>query len=134
MGTVDTRRARDRSIGELFGELAHETTTLVKQEVRLATTEVAAKATYAAKKSTYIVVGALLGIVSLVVFAAALVVILAHVIPLWASALVVSIVFGVIAFAVARIGITALKDMSFTLDETVASLKEDKQWMTRLTS
>ena len=122
---------KERSIGELFGDLASETGTLVRQEVKLATTELTQKASYAGRQSVYVIAGALLGVVSTLVLAAAIVIALDQVMPLWASALVVSAVFGLVAFLVARTGITALQTMNLRLDASAASLKEDKQWMTR---
>ena len=42
----------DRSLGELFSELAQETSTLVRQEVNLAKTEMTQKASRAGKQGT----------------------------------------------------------------------------------
>ena len=84
----------ERSIGELFGELASETGTLVRQEVQLATTEIGQKAVHAGKQSIMVMAGALLGVVSLMTFAAVIVLVLARWLPLYASALIVATVFG----------------------------------------
>ncbi|MBA3465160.1 MAG: phage holin family protein [Deltaproteobacteria bacterium] len=121
----------ERSIGELFGELASETGTLVRQEVQLATTEIGQKAAQAGKQSIMIMTGALLGVVSLVTLAAGIVVLLARWVPLYASALIVAAVFGVIAYAVAHAGLRALKTMSLKPTETLASLKDNKTWATK---
>lgn len=118
----------ERSIGELFGELASETSTLVRQEVKLATTELSEKATFVAKKTAYIAGGALLGVVSLLTFSAAIVLVLGRFMPLWASALLVAVVFAAVAYGVARAGLTALKNMELRPAETLASLQENRQW------
>lgn len=131
MAVTDRRIVPERSIGELFGQLATETSTLVRQEVKLASTELAQKAAYAGRQSVYIAAGALLGVISLLVLSGAIVLLLGKVMPLWLAALVVAVVFGGVAFAVAQIGVRALKTMKLELTETVASLKEDKQWLTR---
>ncbi len=121
-------QARERSIGELFGELAGETSTLVRQEMKLATTELAHKATFAARSAAVVMGGALLGVVSMLTLAAAAVLLLGRVVPLWAAALIVAGVLAVIAYAVARTGLSALKNMEVRPTETIASLQENKSW------
>ena len=78
----------EKSLGELFGELANETSTLVKQEVQLAATELAQKAKYAGTQAVYVAIGAYIGLMALVSLLAAAVIGLGVVIPLWAAAVV----------------------------------------------
>lgn len=125
------RPARERSVGELFGELASETGTLVRQEVKLATTELAHKATFAAKKSGLVITGAALGLVSAIALAAALILLLGLVMPYWASALIVSAALAATAYGVARAGLGALSQMDVRPTETIASLEENKTWAKR---
>ena len=120
----------ERSIGSLFGELASETSTLVRQEVRLATTEIAQKAAYAGRQSIFVVAGGVLGIVAVLVLAAAITLLLGLAMPLWGAALIVAIVFAAIAYGLARAGIRALTTMDLRLTETLGSLKDDKTWLT----
>lgn len=119
----------DRSVGELFSELAAETSTLVRQEVQLAAREMQNKATYAGKQAAYIAVGVLLGVVSLLSFIWALVFGLATMIELWKSALVVGIVAAVVAALVVWKGLSALRQMSIVPRQTILTLREDKQWL-----
>lgn len=119
----------ERSIGELFGELASETTTLVRQEVKLATIEITQKAAYAGHQAMFIAVGALLGMVGLLALCASLVLGLGTLIPLWISALVVGLVIGGVAYAVTQKGLTALKLMDPTPKHTIQSLQENKLWV-----
>ena len=65
----------ERSVGELFNELATETSTLVRQEVRLATSELAQKAAHAGRYSQRIAVGAAMALVGLMTLAGAIVLI-----------------------------------------------------------
>ena len=48
----------DRSLGELFAELSRETTTLMRQELALATTEMTHKASRVGKDIAFLAVGA----------------------------------------------------------------------------
>jgi len=118
----------ERSVGELFGELANEMGTLVRQESRLATAELTEKAVYAGKQVAAISVGMLLGVVSLSVLVAALVMGLVTLIAPWAAALIVGVVVGVAATAAAMKGVYALKKMDPRPEETLASIKETKSW------
>jgi len=122
----------ERSVGDLFGELATETGTLVHQEVQLATTELTQKAVYAGKRSLRIAAGAALALVALATLAAACVIALAYAVPLWLSALIIGVVLGGVAYGVARSGIMAMKRADLRPTETIASLKEDKTWTTNL--
>ena len=128
MAQTTNTSTSERSIGELFGELASETGTLVRQEVQLATTELGQKAAHAGKQSIMILVGALLGVVSLVSLAAARVLLLGRWVPLWIAALIVAGAFGLLAYVVSQAGIKALKTMNFKPTETLASLKDNKTW------
>ncbi len=120
---------RQRSVGELLAELAGETTTLVRAEVKLATTEMTQKATDAGKQAAVVAAGSLLGAVSLLILLSALVLGLGTVIPLWASALLVGAVVGVVAFIVIQVGLTALKRVDPTPKQTIKSLQENRQWI-----
>jgi hypothetical protein len=122
----------ERSVGELFGELATETGTLVRQELHLATRELSQKATQASKYSARILAGASIGLVGSMTLVGAIVLVVARVIPLWASALVVAVVLGGIAYALVRSGVSAIKRADWRPTETIASLKEDKTWTTNL--
>jgi hypothetical protein len=123
---------QERSVGELFGELAAETGTLVHQEVELATAELTQKAVDAGKRSLRIAAGAALALVALITLAATCVIALAYAIPLWLSALIIAVIFGGAGYGVAQSGITALKHADLRPTETIASLKEDKTWTTNL--
>ena len=122
---------RERSVGVLFGELATETSTLVRQEVQLATSELTQKAASVGRPSIRVLVGATLGVVSLMAVVGAIVLVLAFWIPLWASALVVGGVLGAIAYGVANSGLTAIKRLDLRPTQTIASLKDDKTWLTQ---
>ena len=53
------RRSDDRSLGELFGDLARDMGILVRQEVRLATTEMSDKASRVEQEFAIVAVGGL---------------------------------------------------------------------------
>ncbi len=119
----------ERSIGDLFSELAGETSTLVRQEVALAQTELTQKATVVGKNVGFLVVGGAIGYAALLAVLAAVIIGLGTWIPYWVSALVVGVVVAVVGFLVVSSALSALKKMEITPRESVESLKEDAQWL-----
>lgn len=119
----------ERSLGDLFSELASETSTLVRQEVALAQTELTQKATKAGKNVGYLVVGGAVGYAALLAVIAAVIIGLANFIPAWVSALIVGVVIGIVAYLMISSALAALKKMDLTPRETVETLKEDAQWL-----
>ena len=119
----------ERSLGDLFSELATETSTLVRQEVALAQTELTQKATKVGKNVGFLVVGGAVGYAALLAIIAAVIIGLANFIPAWASALIVGAVVGIVAYLLISSALTALKKTDLTPRETVETLKEDAQWL-----
>jgi uncharacterized membrane protein YraQ (UPF0718 family) len=119
----------ERSIGDLFSELADETGTLIRQEIALARAELMQKAMRLGKNAGYLVAGGALGYIALQALVTALIVGLAYVIPLWLAALLVGIVIGIAAGVIVYTAYQNLKNMEVTPQETVETLKEDVQWL-----
>ena len=122
------RQGDERSLGDLFAELANETTTLVRQEIQLAKAELTQKATSAGRDVGMIGAGGALAYAGLLALIAALVIGLGHVIPMWLSALIVGIVVIGIGYALIQRGLSALKRLDPTPQQTIQTLKEDKEW------
>lgn len=124
----------ERSLGELFSELARETSTLVRQEVTLAKTEVSDKASRAGKHLGVLAAGGALAYAGLLAILAAVIVLLNMVLPLWVAALLVGLVVVVVGYLLVRRGLDALKREDFAPRETIETLKEDQQWAKDQTS
>jgi hypothetical protein len=118
----------DRSLGELFSELAQETSTLVRQEVNLAKTEMSQKASTAGKHIGVLAAGGALAYAGLLAILAGVIALLNDVMPLWASALLVGIVVAIVGYLLIRKGLDALKRDDFAPRETIETLKEDQRW------
>ena len=117
----------NRSLGELFSELAQETSTLVRKEVNLAKTEMSDKASRAGKHVGVLAAGGALAYAGLLAVLAGIITLLNSVMPLWASALLVGVVV-VVGYLLVRRSLEALKREDFTPRETIETLKEDPQW------
>ena len=118
----------DRSLGELFTELAQETSTLVRQEVNLAKTEMSQKASTAGRHAGVLAAGGALAYAGLLAILAAVIVLLDNVMPLWLSALLVGLVVAVVGYLLVRRALEALKKEDFAPRETMETLKEDQRW------
>jgi drug/metabolite transporter (DMT)-like permease len=114
----------DRSLGELFAELTQETTTLVRQEVQLATTEMSRKAAEVGKDVGYLVAGAAVAYAGLLALVAAIIIIVAHALPWWASALLVGLVVTGIGAYLVYMGLQNLKQTDLAPRQTIEALKE----------
>ncbi len=119
----------ERSLGDLFSELASETGTLVRQEVALAQVELTKKATNVGKNVGYLVVGGAVGYAAALTLIAAIVIGLSYFIPAWAAALIVAVVVGIAAYMMISSALAALKKTDLAPRETVETLKEDAQWL-----
>ncbi|MDQ6788912.1 MAG: phage holin family protein [Acidobacteriota bacterium] len=119
----------EKSLGELFSELASETSNLVKQEVSLAQAELTQKAVKVGKNVGFLVVGGAIGYAALLSFIAALIIGLSYFIPAWASALIVGIVVAIAAAVMIMSALSALKNTGLTPTQTVETIKEDAQWL-----
>lgn len=120
----------ERSLGELFSELASETSTLVKQEVALAQTELTQKATKVGKNVGYLVVGGAIGYAALLAFIAALIIGLGNLLGNhWAAALIVGVIVAIAAAVMIMSALSALKSTEMTPTQTVETIKEDAKWL-----
>jgi len=119
----------ERSIGELFSELANETGTLIRQEVALAQAEMAAKLTSAGKNAAFVAAGGAVGFAAFLTLLAAVIAGLSYFMPVWLAALFVAVVVGGVAYYMISSSLTELKRNSLAPNETVTTLKEDAQWL-----
>jgi hypothetical protein len=122
-------RKEDRSLGELFAELASDTSTLVRQEVALAKTELTQNATRVGTHVGSLVVGGAVGYAAFLSVMAAAIIGLGRVIPVWVAALVVGVVVAVVAWWLISSALRALRETDVVPRRTVETLKEDAQWM-----
>lgn len=120
----------DRSLGELFAELARETSTLVRQELRQAGTEMGQRATGIGKDAALLVAG------GVVVHAAFLALVAAIILGLgdlglswWLAALIVALVLAGVGAAVIAKARTAIKQADILPHHTMDNLKEDQEWV-----
>ena len=125
----ENRSMDNRPLGDLFGDLAKETSNLVRQEVALAKLEVSEKAKHVGKNVGYLVVGGAVAHAAMLALIAAIILLLDKVMPNWGAALLVGLVVAAIAWLLISKALSALQETELTPRETVETLKEDATWM-----
>jgi drug/metabolite transporter (DMT)-like permease len=122
-------RKDERSIGELFGDLAKETSTLVRQEVQLAKTEMTQKVSAVGKDAGMIAAGGFVAYAGLLALIATLIIALGQLgVPWWLASLIVGVVVAAVGYFLIQKGINAIKATNMAPQQTIQTLKEDRQW------
>jgi hypothetical protein len=119
----------EKSLGELFSELATETSTLVRQEVALAQTELSQKATRVGKNVGFLAVGGFVAYAAMLAVLAGIIMLLGLVIPVWLSAIIVGLVVGGVGYFLISSALTELRKTDPLPRDTVETIKEDAQWL-----
>jgi hypothetical protein len=128
MATHDPADARDRGFGELIKDLAGQTSTLVRQEIRLAQAEVTQKGKVAGKGAGMLAGAGVAALLGLGALTTVLIVALDGALPLWLSALIVTVLWLAVAGVLAMAGKKALQASTPPAPQAVETVKEDIQW------
>jgi hypothetical protein len=121
-----------RSLGDLVGEIADDLTRLFRQELELAKVEAKQEATKLGKGAGMLAGAGLAAHVVMLFLSVALMLLLGRVMDLDLAALIVAVLWAVVAGILASVGRQRLRSAQLTLEETKATLKEDVQWAKRL--
>jgi hypothetical protein len=121
-------RVAEPSVGQLFSDLSQQLTTLVRQEVRLASTELSQKATRVGREIAMLAVGGLVVYAGFLAIVATAVLLLGQVAPWWLAAFIVGVVVAGIGYFLVQRSIRALQQTDLTPHQTVEALKEDIAW------
>jgi Putative Actinobacterial Holin-X, holin superfamily III len=120
---------RDRPIGELLKQLSQETATLVRQELDLAKAEMAQKGKRAGVGAGMFGGAGAAALIGLGALSAAAIAALDAAMPLWLAALIVALVWLVVAGVLALAGKTKVQQATPPVPEqTQQSVKEDVEW------
>jgi uncharacterized membrane protein YqjE len=120
---------REQSIGELVRDLATETSTLVRQEIDLAKAEMTDRGKRAGKGAGMLGAAVLVGLLAAGALTACVIAALDRAMATWLAALVVTVVYGAIAGALAMTGRKQIREAAPPVpEEAIDSVKEDVQW------
>jgi hypothetical protein len=120
---------RERSIGDLFGKLSNELSTLIRQEMELARAELTEKGKQAGKGAGLFGGAATVALLGAGAITAGIVLLLALLIPDWLAAIIVGLVYVGIAAVLGLKGRDEIQQATPPVPEqTVDTVKEDVQW------
>src|SRR5687767_5675604 len=120
---------RERPMGELFKQMSEQTTRLVHQELELAKAELQQKGKQAGMGAGMFGGAGALGLAALGALTACFILALNAVMPAWLAALIVAVVYGIIAFVLVKQGQARIKRATPPVPEqTIETVKEDVEW------
>jgi hypothetical protein len=119
---------RDRGLGELVKDLAGQTSTLVRQEIKLAQAEVTEKGKLAGKGAGMLAGAGLAAVLGLGALTTVLIIAFNGFLALWLAALIVTLLWFAVAAGLAVAGRGALQQATPPAPETVVTVKEDIEW------
>ena len=142
-GNPDTRRGFDyedrtvpgdgmsgRAFGSLLGEFFDQGKRLIRAEIALAKTELRQEVVKVKAGGVMVGVGGVLLLLGGIAFMLTAIALLDLVLPFWAAALIVTLVFCGIGVGIAMAGIKRIKEIHAP-EKTIQTLKEDSQWASR---
>ena len=118
----------DKSVAELLGRLSRETTLLIRQEIDLAKAELVQEGRVVGQSAAMFGTGTLFALGAFGAATATFILALATAMDAWAAALIVTVVYAVIAGIAALAGKKRLDRVKAIAPNTVESLKENVEW------
>ncbi len=128
---VDIRDGSPRPVGDVVRDLAQGTQTLIMQEIQLAKLELKENAMEASRAAIVLAGAAVFGLVGLIMGSITVAALLALVLPVWLSALIVTIGLLLVAGGLGLLGRMMLKRAKPVPEQTIQTLKEDQEWLKR---
>ena len=119
---------RDEPIAELLKRLSNETTHLVKMELELAKAEMTQKGKQAGTGVGLLGGGGVAGLMALIALTLTLIYLLDTFMKTWIAALIVTVLWGAVAGALALKGKKELQEVNPAPEQTIETVKEDVQW------
>lgn len=119
----------DRSLGDLFGDLTRDISTLLRDEVELAKEELRDEGRKAGRAAGLLGGAAVVALLAGVALVMTLGFALDELMPLWLAFLIVTVVLGAIAAALGAKGRAGVQSIEPAPEQTIDTLKEDAQWL-----
>ncbi|MBL8774286.1 MAG: phage holin family protein [Acidimicrobiales bacterium] len=126
---VANGQVRERSLSELVGDMTQDVSTLLRKEVELAREELKVEVSKAARAGGGFGAAAYAGILAGVGLVMTLGFLLDEVMPTWVAFLIVTVLLVAVATAAFLAGKKQLETVDPVPEQTIQTLKEDKQWL-----
>jgi uncharacterized membrane protein YqjE len=121
------------SIGDLLSSLAAKSSHLVRDEIALAGREFYEKGKTLRPALIVLAIGAFLAMLASITLCAAVVLVISQYINAWLSAAIVGSILGLIALTMILLSVSWLKQTNLRPEQTLRSLKENKEWLKEIT-
>lgn len=118
----------DRSFSDILDDIIGNIQGIIRSEVRLAKAEMQEESIKAGKAAAIAVSGALLALYALGFLLLACVYALEIALAPWLAALIVTILVGVIAAVLLKVGVKRMKRVDPRPDKTMRSIRENLEW------
>jgi len=128
VGATSMDADEERSVGEIINDTIKDLTALMRAELELAKTEAKNEAKKAGKGAGLLAGAAVFGLLTLIALTHFLIELLDNVMDQTWAALIVTILWAIVAGALAMAGKKALASANPALPTTQQTLKEDVQW------
>lgn len=119
----------EASLGDLFGRMTTDLSTLVRKELELAKVEMKEEATKAGKAAAPLGGAAVAGLMALILLSFALAWGLAEIMPEGFAFLIVGALYAIAALVLFTTGRKKMQQVNPVPEQTVETLKEDAQWL-----
>ena len=118
------------STAELIGDLYRGTSNLLRLEIALAKTELSQKASRVGKNVGFLAAGGLIAYAGFLALLGTIVAILAALgLPVWLSALIVSVIVLAVGGFLIYKGLKTLQQEQIAPQRTLDTLREDQEWL-----
>jgi uncharacterized membrane protein YqjE len=119
---------QNSSTGELVKQLSNQLSTLIRRELDLAKAELTEKGKAAGVGAGMFGGAGVVGLLALAALTAALILLLDKAMDTWLAALIVALLYGAIAAALALAGRDRVREGMPPAEQTIETVKEDVQW------
>ena len=119
---------QNSSTGELVKQLSNQFSTLIRRELELAKAELTEKGKAAGVGAGMFGGAGAVGLLALAALTTALILLLDKAMDTWVAALIVALLYGAIAAALALAGRGKVREGMPPAEQTIETVKEDVQW------
>ncbi|HEV8177394.1 MAG TPA: phage holin family protein, partial [Gemmatimonadales bacterium] len=126
---TDRPYVEDESVGSLVGRLTGDLSTLMRQELDLAKAELREEAKKAGTAAGMLAAAGVAGLLFLIMASLTLTWLLDKIMYLWLAALIVTLLWGIAAAVLGLSGKKKMAEVNPKPEQTIETLKEDKQWV-----
>jgi len=120
------------SFGELLGQLANNSSALVRDEIELAKREMSEKITRLRSAIIVVTAGAFIGYLAILALITAAIICLSNYVGPGNAALIMAGILVIIGGVTVYIGVSQIKRTNLKPEQTIETLEEDKEWLKEL--